>query len=147
MPKNIRHACRFLAGNDKIAVLLGVIERNEMLLDDVRRQLPPPLDLHCLHATFDAEVLILTTDSPVWASRLRFFAPELIGNLYAHSRHIASCRIRIQPPTAASNRGTAPKYKLSPSTKQHLLDAAAGIDDDELAAALFRLAKTGSARG
>lgn len=142
----IRHACRFLAGNEKIAVYLGVIERNAQLLREARCALPPPLDAHCLHAVLDAGVLTLTTDSPVWSSRLRFFAPELVRNLAPHYGLIASCRVRVQPQAAAPHPETTPKYKLSARTQQHLLDAAAGIDDADLAAALHRLATAGSAR-
>jgi hypothetical protein len=147
VPKKIRHACRFLAGNEKIAAYLGVIERNARLLSEAKQALPPPLNAHCLHAALTARVLTLTTDSPAWSSRLRFFAPELTRSLAPQYGTIASCRVRIQPPAVASCPEAAPKHRLSAETKQHLLDAAAGIEDSDLAAALRRLAKVGSKRG
>lgn len=146
MPKKIRHACRFLAGNEKIAACLGMIERSSRLLSEARRALPPPLDEHCLHAVLDAGVLTVTTDSPAWSSRLRFFAPELVRNLQSRYGPVASCRVRVQPPATAPHRGPTSNYKLSARTEQHLLDAAAGLDDADLAASLRRLAKAGSAR-
>lgn len=142
----IRHACRFLAGNVEIAAYLDVIERNAQLLRDVRQSLPPPLNERCLHASLDAEVLTLITDSPVWSSRLRFFAPELERSLRQGYGPITSCRIRIHPKaiTPAPTNGKARKYKLSSKTANHLIEAAAGIEDSELAAALCRLAKAGT---
>jgi hypothetical protein len=144
MPKKIRHACQFLAGNDKIDAYLSVIERSEQLLSEARRALPPPLSAHCLHAVLAAGVLTLTTDSPVWSSRLRFFAPELARSLAPRYGAIASCRVRIQPPAVTLCAAPAPKHRLSATTKQHLLDTAAGIEDADLAAALRRLARVGS---
>lgn len=147
MPKKIRHACRFLAGNEKIAAYLDMIERNACLLSKTKQALPPPLNAHCLHATLTAGVLTLTTDSPVWSSRLRFFAPELTRNLAPQYGTIASYRVRIRPPAVGSCSEAAPKHRLSAATKQHLLDAAAGIEDADLAVALRRLARAGSQHG
>ena len=149
MPKPIRHACRFLAGNEKIAAYLDTIERNASLLRDIRRALPAPLDEHCLHASLDAGVLTLVTDSPAWASRLRFFAPELERNPDSHSSPVVSCRIRIQPQalTPSPQSGREAGYKLSRRTADHLIEAAQGIEDAGLAAALRRLAKVGAESG
>ena len=146
MPKPIRHACRFLAGNDKIAAYLNMIERNAKLLRDVRRSLPAPLDEHCLHASLDAGILTLVTDSPVWSSRLRFFAPELERSLSSDSSLVASCHIRIQPQAASPSPPSRrkPGYKLSRKTANHLIEAAEGIEDAELAATLRRLARVGT---
>lgn len=146
MQKPIRHACRFLTGNNQIAAYLDMIERNSKLLRDIRRSLPAPLDEHCLYASLEAETLTLVTDSPVWSSRLRFFAPELQRRLGSHSSPIASCRIRVQP-RAISTYPTAGKetvYKLSQRAADHLIEAAEGIEDAELAAALRRLARVGT---
>jgi len=145
MPKKIEHACRYLAGNEKIAGYLGTIERNARLLHDTQRALPPPLAEHCLHAALDSGLLMLTTDSPVWSTRLRFFAPELLRNLALRYGPIASCRVRVQPASTAARAKPVLKCKLSEKTKQHLLDAAASIEDECLASALRRLANAGSA--
>jgi hypothetical protein len=148
VPKHIRHACRFLRGNEKIAGFLAAIERNAKLLDDIKGVLPPPLDKHCLHAVLEGSVLTLLTDSPVWSSRLRFFAPELERGLPRHYGAITGCRIRVQPP--ASSPPPAPESRtrprLSPQAAIHLMEAAAGTDDQEIASALRRLAQAGAAK-
>jgi hypothetical protein len=139
--KQPRQVCNFLQSNERIAGYLATIERNAQLLRKVRRALPSPLDEHCLHASLQFGVLTLVTDSPVWSSRLRFFARELERNLIPHQDPIRACRIRIQPPCVAPSR--TQKHKLSLRTAQHLLAAAAGIEDAQLASALRRLAGTG----
>lgn len=146
VPKQIRHACRFLRGNEKIAEYLAAIERNAQLLEDARGALPPPLDEHCLHAVLEGGVLTLLADSPVWSSRLRFFAPELEQKLPRRYGPIASCRIRVQPQSVAPApiSSDTPPHRLSSRAAQHLMDAAAGIEDEEIAAALRRLARAGA---
>jgi len=147
MAKQFRHACRFLKRNEHIAGFLTAIEQNAALLREIQGALPPPLNEHCLHANLDSGELTLITDSPVWSSRLRFFAPELERNLAIRRRAITSCRIRVEPRAfaPAMSNEAARKHKLSARTRQHLIEVAAGINDQEVAAALRRLAKAGAA--
>jgi hypothetical protein len=148
VPKQTRHACHFLRSNKKIAGYLAAIERNTELLLGVRRALPTPLDERCLHATLDSGSLTLVTDSPVWSSRLRFFAPELARALEPHFGPISACRIRVQPQAATfrTDAKKAPGQKISRRTVHLLFEAAAAIEDAELSAALRRLARAGASR-
>jgi len=150
VPKHLHHACRFLQQNARISGYLAAIEQHLQLLREIRAALPPPLDEHCLHATLDAGVLALVTDSPVWSSRLRFFSPELKRHLIPHHGAIVACHIRVQPQadsTSIATLGKTPSNRLSPKTAQHLMDAAASIDDPRIAAALRRLAQNGTGNG
>ena len=142
MTQRIQPACRFLRRDEKIAGYIAAMERHRLLLQEIRRALPVPLNEHCLHASVDAGVLTLTTDSPVWSSRLRFFAPELERRIDHRYGPISSCRIRVQP--LAVSDAPRPKRKLSPQVIGHLLEAAQGAEDAQIAAALRRLAKAGA---
>lgn len=146
MPKQLRHACRFLQHDEKIADFLAAIKRNAQLLGEIRDALPSPLSEHCLHASLRAGGLTLLTDSPVWSSRLRFFAPELYRRLAPHHGPVITCRVRVQPPACAPSTalGASAKHRLSAKTVQHLMEAAAGIEDEQIASALRRLAKAGA---
>jgi hypothetical protein len=132
-----------LRHNEPIAGFVRAIERNQRLLREIRSILPPPLDAHCMHAALDDGVLTLITDSPVWSSRLRFFAPALEQQLGPRNGRICACRVRVQPSAAAPTRVS--RQKLSDQVVQHLIEAASGIEDDRLATALRRLASTGTA--
>jgi len=144
MPKQFRHACRFLECGEKIAGYLAAVEHNARILREIRNILPTPLDEHCLHASLEAGVLTLITDSPVWSSRLRFFAPELERDLAPSRGRISTIHIRVRPCMIAPT--SSPKHKLSKRAAEHLMAAAAEIGDDQIAAALRRLAKTGQDR-
>ncbi len=143
VPKRFQHACRFLRQNEKTAGCFAAIEGHTQLLREIQAVLPPPLDEHCLYASLDTGVLTLLTDSPVWSSRLRFFTPELEHHLTPRHGPIVTCRIRVRPGASISS-SKASNNKLSATTVQHLMDAAAGTEDARLAAALRRLAKTGT---
>jgi hypothetical protein len=133
---------RFLRPDETTAASLAAVQRNGRLLREIRDVLGAPLDEHCLHASLDGRVLTLVTDSPVWSSRLRFFAPEIERGLDPSHGPVSAWRIRVRP--SAGERRTGPRHKLSSAAVQHLINAAAGIADVRLAAALRRLAKTGA---
>lgn len=148
MTKRIRHASRFLRSNDRTAAFLAVIDHNRRLLQAIRDKLPPPLDSHCLHASLEDGLLTLMTDSPVWGSRLRFFAPELTQVSVPEHGQIEKCRVRVTPSHGPhpSPRGGARINVLSEGTVALLLEAAGRQGETELGAALRRLAKAGAAR-
>jgi len=139
----IPHASRFLQGNEQIAALLAQIERSASLLRAVRRALPPPCDIHCLHAGLHQGVLTLTCDSPTWAARLRFMAPQVQDGLRGAYGEITSCRVRVQPQGEPRARADV-RPRLSPETIGHLRRAAEDMDDPRIAAALRRLAQAGA---
>lgn len=146
MPKRFQQAARYLQGSGTLGNLLACIERNAELLRAVRRALPHPLDAHCLHAAIEDRTLTLVSDSPVWASRLRFLAPEVQRALNANQGRVASIRVRVQP---VSNRDTrrssaATRPALSGATIKHLLETAENVTDEGIAAALRRLAEAGT---
>jgi len=147
MSKRFQHASRFLQGNRAIASLLSGIGRNAELLRVVRCILPLNLADHCVHASLEEEALVLVTDSPAWAARLRFFAPELLRALPPRCGRAARCRIRVQPASAASaeKRPSPTHFRLSEPTVKHLLEAAGSATDQDVAAAFRRLAEAGGA--
>jgi hypothetical protein len=113
----------------------------------IRRALEPDLRPHCLHATLEGGRLTLVSDSPVWASRLRFGAPGLMAAL-AGERPVTEVRVRVAPQAAArSGLATQPAVTLSAGTVSHLLGAAESMEDPDLAAALRHLAGSGARRG
>jgi hypothetical protein len=115
----------------------------------VRRLLPPEMAPHCLHAALDGERVCLLTDGPVWASRLRFLVPQLVAGLAGRFPQVHEVRIRISPPGIECPQpdGAATPVRLAEATIAHLKEAAAGMTDPDLAAALLRLAATAEGRG
>jgi hypothetical protein len=150
MPRTIQHASRFLRERGSVSAILEVIERQQRLLQAVRKLLPEPLDAHCLYASLVGFKLTLTTDSPVWSTRLRFFLPHLEGPLAKQFGRIKTWQVRVQP-----SRGLHGQQQLSPATPapavsaqtvSHLMEAADSVDDPMLAEALRRLARAAARR-
>jgi hypothetical protein len=123
--------------------LVAAVERDAQVLHILKQAVPPPLRGHCLHATLDARALVITTDSPVWGSRLRFLGPELVKAVCELSR-VDSVRVRIQLSRGEQDSGA--RRRLSEPTVAHLLEAAAAVGDADLAEAYRRLARAGSRR-
>lgn len=144
--KPLRHASRFLRDSEGTAPLLVLIDQQRQILRAVRAKLASPLDNHCLHASLDEGKLTLVTDSPAWASRLRFFAPDLIDALGLDYGRIEECRIRVQPSRSMGQGlgGEMQAPRLSPATARLLLDAAEAQGETDLGRSLRRLALAGT---
>jgi hypothetical protein len=100
----------------------------------------PLLPAHCRLANLRDTVLVLETDSPAWATRLRYSAPEMVHRLAAGDfPPVSEIRIRVRPPEAPTE--TTRRATLSAESAAHLRSAAAAISDAPLAAALRRLAE------
>jgi hypothetical protein len=152
MSEKARHINNFLRRNRAAAGLLEGVDRDARLLEAVRCALAPVLQPHCLHAALEGGRLSLVTDGPVWASRLRFATPELLAGLRGQGLVADEARVRVAPARGPALR-TAAKgahLALSRGTIAHLREAAAEMEDPDLAAALLRLAEAGdqeTARG
>jgi hypothetical protein len=133
-----------LQGQQLTTDLVRREQRGEGLLARVRAVLRAPVRPHCIAASLKAGELVVTMDSPVWATRLRY-AEETLRCALAP----AGCervRIRVRPPGAGvytpGGRALGPcPRRLSPRVIAHLLEAADGISEPELAQALRRLAR------
>ncbi|MCL5668823.1 MAG: DUF721 domain-containing protein [Gammaproteobacteria bacterium] len=78
LPRSLKEV---LSGAPGLAGLLGQARRAGQYDETVRRLIGEPLKQHCRVATVRGEVLVVLTDSPVWAARLRFEAPALLERL------------------------------------------------------------------
>lgn len=148
MPESSLHVSRFLRRNQVAGRLMEGLERDIGLQRRIRRALEPDLRPHCLHATIEGGRLTLVSDSPVWASRLRFGAPGLMAALAVEGPAVTEVRVRVAPQAAARPEpARQPAVTLSAGTVAHLLGAAEAMEDPDLAAALRRLAGSGARRG
>jgi hypothetical protein len=119
--------------------------REAHALDDVRALLPLSLQAHCRRVLFSGTEVILFTEASVWATRLRFMAPEILRALARSHPGLRRCRVRVLP-EEGDDRRHRPKTsrpRLSDRTARHLRAAADVIADPQLAAAMRRLASSG----
>lgn len=94
---------------------------------------------HCLDARVADGVLTLTMDSPAWATRARYRAPDLLAEL--KDLNLSEVRIRTRPPAPQDPpRSSARLPRLAPSVVAHLLAAAEGCADPAIGEVFRRLA-------
>jgi hypothetical protein len=118
------------------------------LYEMVRSILSPPMDQQLKAAVLQSGVLSLFVSSPVWASRLRYTVPQLLGQL--QQRGLGVDRIRIRILLEAGKKPSSLKNK-TPSLSKHngeiLRQTAASIRDPDLSQALVKLSRHGSGEG
>ncbi|MDX1594337.1 MAG: DciA family protein [Gammaproteobacteria bacterium] len=112
--------------------------------DRVRGLLPPELANRLLGAVVDGEELRLYVDSPSWATRLRFLAPDLSARLAGAGIACRRCRVRVLPP--GERVSAPPPVPRAPSVGSAAVravrSAAAATESGAVADALRRLARS-----
>ena len=126
-------------------VLAGLLARSRELrkMDILLAELlPAPLNSHCRILSIRNSILVLAADSPVWAARLRFQAPQLVKQLTQHlSGKRCTIHVRVRPPeTALAPPPQKPGIRPGIQGIAALQQAAQTVSDPELKTALLRLA-------
>ncbi len=126
-----------------VADLITQTRINQKLSKSLNNLLDPVLVGHVSLANIREQTLVLITDSAAWASRARYFSPLLLQKLKNNSHifgEIKKIEIQVQP--AAQNRTSAPPLPryVSDSAAECLSTTADSIENEELKAALNRLA-------
>jgi len=92
--------------------------------------------------------MVLAADSPVWAARLRFQAPQLVKQLTQHlSGKRCTIQVRVRPPeTTLVPPPLKPGIRPGIQGIAALQQVAQTVSDPELKTALLRLANRGYSR-
>ncbi len=127
--------------------LLARSRRYEKLTLLLRQHLPPECDNHYAVTGIQQQELIIMADSPVWATRLRQLAPEIIALVRQHIAQIQHVHIKSRFATAplpsrkSALKTTTSKRHLSQRAGQQITSAASCISDESLKNALLKLAR------
>lgn len=125
----------------ELKALLLHAARLQSLDRQIGAWLPEPLAEHVRVANVDPQRLVLQTDSPAWATRLRYLAPTLLEYLKQQPElaGLAHVQVRVWPAASghADRRGQRPQFSRLAS--ESLRAAAEGYSDTELRDALKRL--------
>lgn len=89
--------------NSETGVLGNLIQQIELLKilnQNLTSFLDSPLNAHCTVANYANDIMVLHTDSPVWASRLRYILPQLLNFMQDQCGlvSIKTIRIKVMPP-------------------------------------------------
>lgn len=127
-------------------------QRLERLTQLLEMRLPPECNQHFHVASMRDRLVVVLADSPVWAARLRQLGPEILAILQQQaSDRLQHIQVKSRPASTAAQTGRGaprinPKRRISSESLRLIEQAAAGIGDDRLRAALKKLAAHGAAR-
>lgn len=91
-PKSVRHLLR---DKPTLQRLGRELKAQKALLIDLQQCLPADLANHCASAHIRDNTLVVHTDSPAWATRLRYLAPQLIKAVAGEYPTIQSLSVRL----------------------------------------------------
>ena len=121
-----------------------LLERAQKLLrleQTVLLILSEDLATHCKVLNLRNKALIVSVPSSAWAARLRFAAPELVGQLRSrYSLDVETLQVRIRPPISEPRPVRRTRPELSLASASLLAQTAQTIEHHGLQEALFRLA-------
>jgi hypothetical protein len=108
----------------------------------MRSKLNSPESEHIYLASVSEDTAILYTDSPAWASKLRFKTQQLIDIFrnIPNFPKIKTIRIKVSPTLYIEQEENIPT-NLTPKTSKFLEEIADNMNDPELKSALLRLSK------
>ncbi|MCW8907457.1 MAG: DUF721 domain-containing protein [Sedimenticola sp.] len=141
MSKHPRLIADFFRANQTFRDLLKKSAEQALLLQLVRRLVPPPLDTHCVAAVKKGNQLLIYVDSPAWASRLRFTVRQLSAKLAETGEGVQKITVRVVVTSRAERPARGPIRHLSGNNARLLTETAEQLDDAKLSEALRRLAK------
>ncbi len=126
---------------DQIRKLLDISRSISSMTDRVRTMISGPESQHVQSVTPSKSGVIVWTDSPTWASRLRFHVPALTHRLkqcdgFAGVEHVAIRVLPAEAPQPEAKRQVA----MSMQSAETLWVCANHVSDPELSDALRRLA-------
>jgi hypothetical protein len=133
---------KLLKAQSNLTQLNRQLAQHQKLAEQVRDLLPPPLDEQLLAAVLNGRRLTLLVRSPVWASRLRYLAPQLLRQLRQQGLLVEQLHPRIVP-EQGKPRKSAPRNVpvLSPQSAKLLRQTAEALEAGPLREALVRLSR------
>jgi len=138
----VRAIDELMDGSTALRGLASAAAARGALVARVREALPAELAPHCVAATLADRELHLLADAASWATRLRYLSRELTRELRRAGLALTGITVRVLPadPRPAATRHSR-RVQPSASVPRCLDDAAAGIADPALRAALLRLGR------
>ena len=133
---------KLLSRQGTLAQLKEQLMAQQSLTEEVRKQLPEPLNRQLQGAVLKARRLTLLVSSPVWASRLRYLAPQLQRQLRQSGLAVDQVVPRIVP-----EQGKAPPKRrtrarpLSAQNAELLRQTAKSLESGPLQEAMLRLSR------
>ena len=137
-PRRIGSILRGAGPSGALAAKARVLVRVERTVHRILGEKSVP---HVRAGRLSRSSLVLTADSPAWASLARFQAPDIRAAARSDLPGLREVRVIVREAESAADSGPAEAYRpLSPFAARVLRSVARSIDDPRLARVLMRLA-------
>lgn len=113
----------------------------QTLLSELRRHLPDMLAGHCSAARLRDQQLIVSVDSPAWATRLRFVAPQLLDSLRQRYPDLEAVRVKVAVTHQCSEQTRRRTARRSAAGARIIHEYALETSETPLREALMRLSR------
>lgn len=126
---------------------LGTLCQHAAFLSDIEKNLLSflgfPLNTHCKLANYANDTVILHSDSPAWAAKLRYNTPLILDLLRTRCRlnTLKTIRIKVNPPVSPASTLPVKRLTLSPASAEFISQVANSMTDDNLRLSLLKIAK------
>lgn len=133
-----------LSSSRTLSELLEEARSRSQLSGRIRLMLPAELHPHCLGTGLKDDTLTLYTDTPAWATSLRYQYRHLLAQLKQQHDlcHIRQIRVRIQPRPARQSAGQPHSSWPARMADPCLLDSLAeSVVDPRIQATLKRISR------
>lgn len=131
--------------DNKLGKLLTHIEYLRTLENQLLDYLGPPLNKHCSLANHSDDTIILHTDSPTWAAKLRYNIPAILVFMQKNCqlKSLKKIHIKIIPPTYKIETSKIRRVTISAESADIVASVADTIFDNKLRSSLLKLSKHG----
>lgn len=126
---------------------LGKLCQHAAFLADIEKKLlaflDPSLGSHCKVANYTNDTIILYSDSPAWATRLRYNTPAILDHLRTscHLDSLKTVRIKVNPPDNSKHLPATKQLFLSVASAEFISQVANSMTDNDLRQSLLKIAK------
>ncbi|GAB4358141.1 MAG: hypothetical protein Kow006_26450 [Gammaproteobacteria bacterium] len=148
VPRNLKPLKLLL--NSRTAPLGAVLHRVRQqrdLLERLRSLAPRELGEHISHAEVRHGELLIYVDTSAWATRARYFGPQIIAGLNRTGiRGINGVKIRVLPEPGTPSGGRRRSIALSTESAALIESTARALANGDLRDSLLRLSRRGTRR-
>jgi hypothetical protein len=135
---------RILAAPDNgLQPLIDRARQLQSLTDALRQGIDQPFADHISLGNVRGDTAVVAADSPSWLSKIRYLGPALLHILQQQPglASLQNIQFKVVPSAALPPLPPSRRAVLSPQGADILKNAATGMEDPKLAAALLRLAR------
>jgi hypothetical protein len=130
--------------DSELAILVTRTRKLRGLTEALRDLLPQDLAPHCYIGNIEPECLTIMVDSAAWASKFRFLSQSILPELQQLNpvfKGVKKIQVRVLNQRFEPEPVTYQRPQLNQENAKGLVTLAESVDDDNLKAALTRLAK------